>query len=329
MAATLNSKYSAEAGSEVFNRSKAYGESVANAVWEWSTTDTYGHNAYKDPFGNFETQETYDWQAHYEGDGDWEPTYPGPGKPMGPFFGKVRTFAINEGEKKALPPSHYYMEYSEEQNSEYYSEALEVYTKNAELDYDTEWIGEFWSDDLVNLTFSPGPRWTAIANQVIVNENATLDKALETYAKVGMALNDAAVSCWYSKYVYNVERPDTYIKKIIDPNYKPNLYNPLTGEQGVTPSFPAYPSGHSTMGAAAAEALASIFGYSYGMTDYCHDGRTEFEGKPRTFGSFYEMAQENANSRVLLGVHWRMDCTEGVRLGTTIGRKVNKLPWKS
>lgn len=328
LANSLAAKYALAADPAVFERSKAYGESVAMAVWEWSKTDPYGHNAYKNPFGNYETNETYDWQARYEGPGNWEPTFPGPGNPMGPFFGKVRTFAISEDEKLALPPSAYFMEYSEQPNSEYYSQAVQVYTKNAELDYTTEWIGEFWSDDLLNLTFSPGPRWIAVANQVIEHEASSLETALETYAKVGMALNDAAVGCWNSKFHYNVERPDTYIKKVIDPNYKPNLYNPLTGEEGVTPSFPAYPSGHSTMGAAGAEALASVFGYSYSMTDRCHEHRTEFEGKPRTFGSFYEMALENAWSRVLLGVHWRMDCDEGVRFGTAIGREVNKLPWR-
>ncbi|MBK6620163.1 MAG: hypothetical protein IPG32_04550 [Saprospirales bacterium] len=82
------------------------------------------------------------------------------------------------------------------------------------------------------------------------------------------------------------------------------------------------------MGAAGAEALASVFGYAYSLTDRCLENRTEFEGKSQPFGSFYEMAQENAWSRVLLGVHWNMDCVEGVRFGTVIGRKVNDLPGK-
>ena len=162
---------------------------------------------------------------------------------------------------------------------------------------------------------------------MIEPEHSDLQTAIVTYAKVGMALNDAAVGCWNSKYLYNVERPETYIQRVIDPNWKPGLENPLTGEKGVTPSFPAYPSGHSTMGAAGAEALASMFGYSYSMTDNCHLNRVEFNGTPRTFGSFYEMALENAWSRVPLGVHFRMDSEEGVRYGTVIGRYVNNLPW--
>src|SRR5690606_8440892 len=151
-----------------------------------------------------------------------------------------------------------------------------------------------WSDDLVGLTFSPGVRWTTIATQVIENEKANLETALEAYAKVGMSIGDAATACWYSKYYYNVERPITYIRKFIDPTYETNLFDPLTGTRNNTPSFPAYPSGHSTMGGAAAEALGSVFGYSYSLTDKCHLGRTEFEGTPRTFNSFYEMAQENS-----------------------------------
>lgn len=318
----LNEKYLAEAGKEVFDLSRAYGQEVGLAVWNWSTTDYIGHDHYKDPF------QGYDWQAHYDGPGDWKPTVPGPTKPMGGVYGGARTFAITQQDKLCYPPSHYFMQYSEDPHSEYYSEALQTYTKNAKTDYYTKWVGEFWSDDLLNLTFSPGPRWIAIGNQIIEAEKSNLETAIFAYVKTGMALSDAAVGAWYSKYVYNVERPVTYINKLIDPNYKSNLDNPLTGDQGFTPPFPAYPSGHSTMGGAGAEALASVFGYSYSMTDRCHEGRTDFVGLPRSFGSLYDMALENAWSRVLLGVHWNMDCLEGIRFGTVIGRKVNELPWK-
>jgi len=304
---------------EVFERSRAHGVAVATAVWEYSKTDAVGHDHYLNPFQN------YDWTQHYSKDGDWKPTFPGPGKPMGGVWGNARTFAIKDGEKLCRAP----LQYSASTTSELYAQALEVYAQNTpSLSAINEWIGEFWSDDLLNLTFSPGPRWIAIGDEALKLEDSNLETAIFMGVKVGMALNDAAVGAWNSKYHYNVERPQTYINRVIDPSWKPALYNPLTGEEGVTPSFPAYPSGHSTMGAAGAEALGSIFGYSYSMTDRCHETRTEFEGVPRTFGSFYEMADENAWSRVPLGVHFRMDCTEGMRYGTVIGRKVNNLPWK-
>lgn len=317
--ADFQSEFGNAIDAAVFERSRRYGEAVASAVWEYAKTDPVGHDHFLDPF------QGYDWPAHYKKDGDWKPTFPGPGKPMGGVWGGARTFAISETDKLCRPP----LPYSASTTSDLYSQALEVYAQNTPtLSYEDEWVGEFWSDDLVNLTFSPGPRWLAIGDQALQSEKSNLETAIYMTAKVGLALNDASVGCWNSKYYYNVERPQTYINRIIDPAWKPALFNPLTGDAGVTPSFPAYPSGHSTMGAAGAEVLASIFGYAYAMTDRCHESRSEFEGKPREFGSFFEMAQENAWSRVPLGVHFRMDCEEGVRYGSAIGRKVNALPWK-
>lgn len=319
LAQANENKFKAEVSAEVFDRSKARGEAVAAAIWSWSVTDQIAHLHYRDPFSG------YNWEDHYSKDGDWKPTFPGPGEGMYGDWGGVRTFAIKDANKLCRPP----LPYSTSTTSDLYSQAIEVYAQNTPtLSYEDEWVGEFWSDDLVNLTFSPGPRWIAIGDQVLVKTNSTLETALEMNAKVGMGLNDANVGCWNSKYYYNIERPQTYINRVIDPNWKPALYNPMTGDEGLTPSFPAYPSGHGTMGAAGAETLAGIFGYAYSMTDYCHQYRTEFEGTPRTFGSFFEMAQENAWSRVPLGVHFRMDAEEAVRYGTEIGRIVNNLPWK-
>jgi len=319
----FNDKYSNEAGDEVFERSKKYGEAVAAAVWGWSLTDRVAtgnvNDTYLDPFAG------YDWESKYKKNGDWRPTFPGPGRPMYPLWGEARTFVLKDAQKLCRPP----LPYSENPVSDYYSQAVEVYAQNTPTwSYEDEWVGEFWSDDLVALTFSPGPRWLAIGNQALVKEKSNLETAIYMHAKVGMAVSDASIGAWYSKFYYNVERPQTYINRFIDPNWKPGLENPLTGDKGVTPSFPAYPSGHSVMGAAGAEALASIFGYSYAMTDNCHKERAEFEGTPRAFTSFLEMAQENAWSRVPLGVHWRMDCDEGVRFGTEIARRVNELSWK-
>ena len=315
----FNDKFKAEVSAEVYDRSVNRGKEVAEAVWEWSKTDIVGHDHYLDPF------QGYNWEANYKKPGDWEPTYPGPGKPMGGVWGKARTFAIKDDLKLARKP----IPYSEDPKSHLYAQAIEVYAQNTPtLSYEAEWIGEFWSDDLINLTFSPGVRFLAIGNQVLDREKSNLETAVWMTALIGVASNDAGIACWNSKYYYNVERPESYIQRLIDPSWEPALYNPLTGDAGMTPSFPAYPSGHSTMSAAGAETLGHIFGYSYAMTDNCHKNRTEFEGQSRSFSSFEEMAFENAWSRVPLGVHFRMDCEEGVRHGKEIGRAAHRLPWK-
>lgn len=292
---------------EVFERSKTYGQSVAEAVFNWSTNDHYGHEA-------FRNARPSDYIPP-DGPGKWKPTYPDQSGALFPYWGKVRTFAINEADKLALPP----LEYSEAIGSPLHQQALEVYRKNSPgLSYEDQWIAEFWSDDVENLTFSPPGRFISIANQVLDLENANLELALYTYLKVGMALNDAGVACWYSKYHYNIERPVSYIRRKIDLGWEPHLW--------FSPSFPAYPSGHATFGAAAAEVLSDIFGERYAMVDRSHEGRLEFLGLPRTFDSFRAMAEENAYSRIPLGVHFKMDADEGVRHGYAIGKKVNQLP---
>jgi membrane-associated phospholipid phosphatase len=312
---TYNAQYSNTVPTEVFRRSKDYGTAVANAVWDYSATDKEGHDKYLDPRPTTYTPPT--------GLGKWQPTAPGNERAMYPYWGKVRTFAIKEEDKLARPP----LPYSEDKNSAYYAQGLEVYTRTTPQNPEDRWIGEFWSDDVLGFTFSPPSRWLAIANQVLAIEKSNLQTAVMASVKVGLALNDASVSCWNSKFVYNVERPVTYINKMMNNSW--NIASlTSTGFLPSTPSFPAYPSGHSTFGAAAAEALVSVFGANYSLTDRCHEGRSDFNGKPRTFDSFYDMAAENAYSRIWLGVHWRMDCEEGLRLGYVVGRRVNALPFK-
>ena len=174
----------------------------------------------------------------------------------------------------------------------------------------------------------------------IAFEKSDLATCAELYAKLGMAMSDAGVSVWKSKYVYNVERPISYIRRVLAPkypeaaNWKPLLNNPFSGVQGLTPAFPAYPSGHSGFGGAGGRILSSLFEYNnehpgtYAFTDLCHRDRAEFIGTPRSFQSFKELADEDAYSRIPLGVHYRMDCEEGVRLGELAAQRVLELPWR-
>lgn len=305
----FNNEYQSKIGSRVLDRSKARGEEIANAVWEWSKTDQAGHDQFNNPR-----------PANYippSGPGLWQPTPPDFSAALFPFWGNARTFAISQEDKLSKPP----LTFSEDPGSLLYLQAREVKITVDSLKFNDQWIAEFWSDDFVGQMFSPPARWISITNQVIEAENVNLETALYAYAKVSIALNDASVAAWYSKYVYNVERPVTFIQRVIDPNWLPHWDS--------NPSFPAYPSGHATFGAAAAEVLSHIFGYSYSMTDRSHEGRTDFYGMPRTYSTFYEMAEENAYSRIPLGVHFRMDAEEGVRLGFQVGRRINEMPFKS
>ncbi|HMX39137.1 MAG TPA: vanadium-dependent haloperoxidase [Saprospiraceae bacterium] len=330
----LREQYRKNLSAEVFNRSEARGKAVGLAVYEWSATDLATHNGFLDP-----QPQGY---VPPSGPGKWQPTFPDYSRAVFPYWGQGRTFAMKPSDKLAKPP----IPYSEDKNSLFYSQAEEVFKRvqnikaNGPGAYEERWISEFWSDDILKVTFSPPTRLVAIANQIVAKERTDLATSAELYAKIGMAMNDAGVAVWYSKYVYNVERPVSYIRRILPAEYPEAkdfssiLNNPPAGYSGVTPAFPAYPSGHSGFGGAGGKILSSIFEFNsihpgtFSFTDNCHKDRTDFIGSPRSFSSFRDMADEDAFSRIPLGVHFRMDCSEGVRLGELAAQRVLELPWK-
>jgi len=299
------SKLSTDVPQGIINTSIEWGQQVANAIIAYSDTDREGAD-----------QVRIARPADYfppVGDGLWVPTTPDYGKAMFPYWGKVRTFAAYSGDLTSLPPTAY----STDPNSKYYKENEEVDLTVRNLTEENHWIAEFWSDDLTGMTFSPPARIFAIANQVISIERMNLEETLHLYCVMGIATNDASVACWKSKYIYNTERPETYIRKYIDPDFK-TILGEAIGTPGMTPSFPGYPSGHSTFAGVSWRILEHFFGANYEFTDQCHYGRVEFRGYPRTYQSWLQMAEENAYSRIPLGVHIRQDCVEGLRLGNAI-----------
>ncbi len=292
-------------GTDAFAASTQYGESVARAVYKWSATDSLGYQ------GHLHNYQRDYIQPHGEGQWVTSPDFPMP--PLLPYWGQVRTFVIDASQHLARPVP----EYSADKGSLFYAQSLEVLTLSSPLSRENQWIAEFWDDDHPGYTFSPPGHWLAITNQVVAKERPPVEIALETYLKIGFALSDAMIACWYSKYYYNLERPESYIRRHLSCTWQPHA---------PAPPFPAYPSGHSVMGAAAAEVLTSMYGDNYAMTDHSTEDRTEFKVRPRIFSSFDEMARENALSRILLGVHFRMDCDEGLRLGALIGREIAEMP---
>ncbi|MBK8701855.1 MAG: vanadium-dependent haloperoxidase [Saprospiraceae bacterium] len=289
---------------EDMEASKRLGRDIANAVYNWSATDEQGHQAY---LHNFDRS-----YIPPVGPGKWQPDEEHPMPALLPHWGKVRTFVIKKENYLAKPLP----EYTTDHSALYYSQALELFTISSPLSYENKWISEFWSDDVRGLTFTPGGRWISILCQIIEQRESSLDVTAEAFFKIGIGMADAVVACWNSKYHYNLERPESFIRKNIHDDWRSFHHSP---------NFPSYPSGHSSLGGVSATILAAIFGDQLDFTDNSHEGRIEFLGKPRHYNSFSEIAEENAYSRIPLGVHYRMDCQEGLRLGTEIGKKINTI----
>ena len=287
------------------DESAEYGKKVSESVWNWAKTDKEGHNGH-----------LYNYDHGYEPVacvGCWQPAGEHASPALLPYWGRVRPFLQEVMDISSKDP----LQYDTHPGSAFYTEAMEVFSVSQPLSKENRWIAEFWSDDHPGLTSSPAARWISIANQALGKSEVTFPIVIETYVKSAIALHDAGVVVWGAKYRYNLERPDSYIRKYINSEWA--AIHP-------TPSFPSYPSGHAAFGAAVAEVLADALGTQFDMIDRTHEKRPEFAGTPRSFTSFDEMARENAASRVLLGVHYRMDCEEGVRLGKIIGKKAAALP---
>jgi membrane-associated phospholipid phosphatase len=197
---------------------------------------------------------------------------------------------------------------------------LEVYDTVRQLTPEQRTIALFWADDPGRTSTPPGHS-IALTTQVLREQNASLALAAEAYAKVGIAVADAFIGCWQTKYKYSVVRPITYIQQVIDPTWNnPDLTDPVT-----TPPFPEYTSGHSVQSAATAVVLGALFGNDYAVTDHTQDHRGFL---PRAFDSFETLAQEAAISRLYGGIHYRAAIEAGLIQGHCIGKSVLALRFR-
>ena len=86
-------------------------------------------------------------------------------------------------------------------------------------------------------------------------------------ALANLAMADAAISAWEAKYYYRLARPVTAIRaqKDVQGHTPYATWTPLgaqatnTRSVNVTPTFPAYPSGHATFGGALFQVLRDYY----------------------------------------------------------------------
>jgi membrane-associated phospholipid phosphatase len=280
-----------------YKRSVAHGQAVADAILAWAATD------------GFPTVNNCPYVPNPV-PGAWERTPPGfAPNPLQPCWGQLRPMVLASGAECA-PPGH--PDFSTDAGSEFYAAALEVYHTGLTLTEEQQTIAEYWADG-AGATGTPSGHWIALVGQIARNDGLSLAAAAEAYARVGIAVADAFIACWYTKYLTNLQRPVTYIQDHIDGTWLPHI---------VTPSFPTYTSGHSTQSGAAAAVLTDLFG-SKAFTDTTHsDHHLMPPQEPRSFSSFDEAAAEAAVSRLYGGIHFSFDNHDGLAAGRCIGQAI-------
>lgn len=228
--------------------------------------------------------------------------------PLLPDWGKNRPFSLTGDLPCGLEP---HPVYSEDPTSAFYAEALEVYETTKALTDEQKIIARFWSDDPM-LSPTPPGHWASILIEIAARDSLPLDRLADALVRLGMAVADAFIACWRVKFEYDLIRPVTYIRRLIDPKWEPLL---------ITPPFPEYPSGHSTQSGAAYAVMEAVFGPDFAFDDATHAD----DGLPvRSFPSFKAAAEEAAISRLYGGIHFRSAIANGIMQGECVAGFVNR-----
>jgi hypothetical protein len=213
------------------------------------------------------------WNASWagtvpNGDGFWFGT-----SPQLPMWGQVRPWLWDSGSELRGPPPPAF-------SSQQFRDALDEVRQIAETRTAAQMeSARFWADGAG--TYTPPGHWNEIAAQLIRERGLGDLQAARTLALMNVAMADAAIGCWDTKFTYWVLRPWQADSRITTP----------IGQ----PPHPSYPSGHACFSGAGAKVLAALF--------------------PSEAEDLERMAVEACDSRVYAGIHYRFDAEAGMTIG--------------
>ena len=291
---------------ELLDNSLKYAEAVSQQILKYAKADKYNRIS------------NYPRYTPSVNEGCWYPTPPGYFAPVEPYFNTVRPFTLDSAAQfKPMPP----VAFSKDKNSAFYKLVHEVYAQN--LTQEHQEIAAFWDCNPFALQdnghlmvgmkkISPGAHWMGIAGIACEKSKASFSKTMQVHTILAIGLMDGFMCCWDEKYRSNRIRPETAIRKYIDPTYKPFLQ---------TPPFPEYLSGHSTISAVSATILTHFFGENFSYEDTVEQ---RFGLPTRSFKSFKQAADEAGISRFYGGIHFMDAITNGQKQGVSVGENVIK-----
>jgi membrane-associated phospholipid phosphatase len=288
---------SAAEDSQSIARGVQWGQTVANDIMAWRSTD--GFTPAPPRFvGGLAI-------------GEWRPTPPDFSPGAVPQFAHMTPWVINSPNqfRTAGPPALT----SDRYTAVFDEVKMMGIAFGSPRTADQTELALFWNGN-------PARLWNGVARAISAEHHLTLSDNAHLFGLLSVAMADAAIACWDGKYYYIFWRPITAIvladldgnpATIADPAWIPLLQ---TVPPGITPNFPEYPSGHATVSAAAAGILAAIFGDN---TPFTTDSE-KLTGVLRSFPSFSQSVLEVDDARVFGGIHFRNSCLDGNVIGQNV-----------
>jgi hypothetical protein len=282
---------------ESINAGVAWGQTVADAIWNWRLTD--GFLPPPPPFLGAAVT------------GVWRPTPTVFASGAGPQFASMTPWVLTRPSQFRLPPplALNSTEYATELNE---LRVMGVYSGSARTPDQSE-LALFWAGNTALY-------WNRIAAQLSAGRGLSLVENAHLFALMNVSMADAAIACWDGKYRYVFWRPITAIRAGLTPaDADPGWIPWLDFFPAGTPAHPEYPSGHSTVSGSAAFVLSAEFGENahFSVTSDVRPGT-------RTFTSFTDAVNEIANARVFGGIHFRVSCVRGNTLGSAVADYISR-----
>jgi len=136
--------------------------------------------------------------------------------------------------------------------------------------------------------------WNQVALSRVDRRNLSVPRTARMFALLNVAMADAGIAAWDSKYTYWSPRPENAIRDLgIARGWKPFLS---------TPASPAFVSGHAAFSAAASQVLGYVF--------------------PDTTRRFRSQAAEAGRSAIDGGIQFPFSDRAGRRIGERVGGQV-------
>ncbi|HEY1912784.1 MAG TPA: vanadium-dependent haloperoxidase [Vicinamibacterales bacterium] len=159
--------------------------------------------------------------------------------------------------------------------------------------------------------------WNNVTSQILASRHAALSEKARAFALVNIALGDAGIAVFDTKYHYVFWRPETAIHNAdIDGNPRTDAdtsFVPFI----ITPCFPSYPSAHGTLSNAAREVLERLYGRHHAITI-----SSTALGITLSYQTLREITEDIADARIYGGIHFRFDQEEGAEQGRQVGEYI-------